>query len=176
LFHQPIQVFNDFNCKWNLYLLCEFHQILKHSALWKFDYWACLEYNSNLKLKLLFAIHFYSCTISMLSSCWINLIKEENLQYQMIDQLECWYTNFQQFRLSMEFAFMVWISSSIECRNSNLGLATKAKGLQEGETRRRPGRRILYSWECRRVWENEPSHSQGNSHLGSWSLEGFPNL
>jgi hypothetical protein len=26
------------------------------------------------------------------------------------------------------------------------------------------------------MWENEPSHSQGNSHLGNWSPEGLPNL
>jgi len=32
------------------------------------------------------------------------------------------------------------------------------------------------TWECRRVWGNEPSHSQMNSHFGSWSLGGFPNL
>jgi hypothetical protein len=57
--------------------LCQFHQILKNSALWKFDHSACLEYNSNLKLKLLFAICFHSCTISMLSSSWINLIKKK---------------------------------------------------------------------------------------------------
>ncbi len=30
--------------------------------------------------------------------------------------------------------------------------------------------------ECRRVWGNEPTHSQVDSHFGSWSLDGFPNL
>jgi hypothetical protein len=51
-----------------------------------------LESYSN--LKLIFSIHFYSCTISMLSCSWINVIKEETLHYQMMYQLECWYTSF----------------------------------------------------------------------------------
>jgi len=46
-----------------------------------------------------------------------------------------------------------------QCRNPNFRLATKAKGLQEGETKGRLKKHILYSRECRRVWENEPSHS-----------------
>ncbi len=32
------------------------------------------------------------------------------------------------------------------------------------------------AWECRRVRRNEPSHSQVNSHFGSWSLNGLSNL
>ncbi len=35
---------------------------------------------------------------------------------------------------------------------------------------------ISCSWECRRVWGNEPSQSQVTSHFGSWSLDGFLNL
>jgi hypothetical protein len=50
------------------------------------------------------------------------------------------------------------------------------KGLQECRTRGKPGRHILYSRECRRVWENEPSHSQVSSHFGSWSPDELPNL
>jgi hypothetical protein len=30
--------------------------------------------------------------------------------------------------------------------------------------------------ECRKVWENEPSHSQVNSHFGSWSPNGLLNF
>jgi len=30
--------------------------------------------------------------------------------------------------------------------------------------------------ECRRVWENKPSHSQVNFHFGSWSPDGLLNL
>jgi hypothetical protein len=55
-----------------------------------------LESYSNPKLKLIFAIHFYSCTISMLSNSSINVLKEETLHCQMMYQLECWYTSFRQ--------------------------------------------------------------------------------
>jgi hypothetical protein len=30
--------------------------------------------------------------------------------------------------------------------------------------------------ECRRVWGNEHTHSQVDSHFGSWSLNGLPNF
>jgi len=30
--------------------------------------------------------------------------------------------------------------------------------------------------ECRKVWWNEPSHSQMNSHFGNWSPNGFSNF
>jgi hypothetical protein len=32
------------------------------------------------------------------------------------------------------------------------------------------------SWEWRKMWGNEPSHSQGSFHFGSWSLSEPPNL
>jgi len=35
----------------------------------------------------------------------------------MINQLKCWYTNFQQLQLPMESIFMVWTSSRIETVN-----------------------------------------------------------
>ncbi len=31
-------------------------------------------------------------------------------------------------------------------------------------------------WECGKVWENEPPHSQVNSHFGNWSPNGLSNL
>jgi hypothetical protein len=59
------------------------------------------------------------------------------------------------------------------CRNPSLGLATKVRGCkvvgQEGDPRAPhmlPG--------VQRVWGNEPSHSQLNSHVGSWSPERTP--
>jgi hypothetical protein len=33
---------------------------------------------------------------------------------------------------------------------------------------------ITYSRECKKVWGSEPSHSQVNSHVGSWSFERTP--
>jgi hypothetical protein len=56
------------------------------------------------------------------------------------------------------------ITKDMVCRNPSFGLATKAKGLQG-----KPGSHIRDSWECRKVWGSEPSHSQGNSHFGRWS-------
>jgi hypothetical protein len=35
---------------------------------------------------------------------------------------------------------------------------------------------ISCSWECTKMWGNEPSHSQMNSHFGSWNLDGLLNL
>jgi hypothetical protein len=59
-----------------------------------------------------------------------------------------------------------------ECRIHSLGLLTKARGLQgcKKETRESlhmpPG--------VRRVWGNEPSHSQVNSHVGNWNPKWTP--
>jgi hypothetical protein len=39
-----------------------------------------------------------------------------------------------------------------------------------------PRSRISFSRECKKVLGNEPSHSQVNSHVGSWSPNGLPNL
>jgi len=58
----------------------------------------------------------------------------------------------------------------------HLGLATKAKGLQGCEAKRKPVNHITYSRECKKVRESEPSHSQGNSHFGRWSPDGVPKL
>jgi hypothetical protein len=52
----------------------------------------------------------------------------------------------------------------------------QGKGLQGCGPRKNPRNDISCSWECRRVWGNEPSHSQMSSHLGSWSLNGLLNF
>jgi hypothetical protein len=54
-----------------------------------------------------------------------------------------------------------------KCRNLSLGLATKARVCKRSGQERDAG-----MWES----ENEHSHSQVNSHVGSWSPEGLPNL
>jgi hypothetical protein len=41
---------------------------------------------------------------------------------------------------------------------------------------RKPGSHISCSRECRRMWGNEPSHSQVSSHFGSWSHDGLLNF
>jgi hypothetical protein len=48
--------------------------------------------------------------------------------------------------------------------------------LQRCEPKGKPGSHISCFRECKRVWGNEPSHSQVNSHFGNWSPHGLPNL
>jgi hypothetical protein len=54
-----------------------------------------------------------------------------------------------------------------------LGSRPRQRGLQ-GCGPREAGSHITYSRECKKVWGSEPSHSQMNSHVGSWSLERTP--
>ncbi len=42
--------------------------------------------------------------------------------------------------------------------------------------RGKPGSHISCSQECRRMWGNEPSHSQINSHFVNWSHDGLLNF
>jgi hypothetical protein len=55
----------------------------------------------------------------------------------------------------------------------------KARGSPGVEARRSPGVTSHTPGsvrKCEGVWGNEPSHSQGNSHFGRWSLGGLPKL
>jgi hypothetical protein len=54
-------------------------------------------------------------------------------------------------------------------------VATLALGLwpRQGLARVRAKRE---AWKCRRVWGNEPSHSQVRSHFGSWNFNELLNL
>ncbi len=51
-----------------------------------------------------------------------------------------------------------------------------SKSLQGCEPRRKLGSHVSCSQECRRMWGNEPSHSQANTHFGSWNPNGLLNL
>jgi hypothetical protein len=50
------------------------------------------------------------------------------------------------------------------------------KGFAKVQAKTRPESRISCSRECKRMWGKEPSHSQMNSHFGSWSPNGLLNL
>jgi len=52
----------------------------------------------------------------------------------------------------------------------------QVKSLQGCGPRRKPKSHISCSRECKRVWGNKPSHSQVNSHYGSWNFDGLPNF
>jgi hypothetical protein len=77
---------------------------------------------------------------------------------------------------NLSFYHDIWLilnKSHTSCCNLNLGLTTKARGCkvagQEGDAgalHMLPG--------VQRVWGNEPSHSQVNSHVRSCSLERTP--
>jgi hypothetical protein len=56
------------------------------------------------------------------------------------------------------------------CRNLSLGLATKARGCKVAGQVGDPGAFHMLPG-VQRVWGNELSHSQVNSHVGSWSPE-----
>ncbi len=60
-------------------------------------------------------------------------------------------------------------------RNPSLGLATKTRACKGADQQWSP--RVTFhaieSWQCKRVWENEHSHSQMNSHFESWTPDGL---
>jgi hypothetical protein len=59
------------------------------------------------------------------------------------------------------------------CRNPNLGLPTKARGWKVAGQEEDLGI-TSHAPRVQRVWGHEPSHSQVNSHVGSWSPERTP--
>jgi hypothetical protein len=73
--------------------------------------------------------------------------------------------------------FLGWLLSfRMSTLKSPIIVATLTLGLQRCGPKRKPGSHILCSWEWRRVWRDEPSHSQMSSHFGSWSPNGLLNL
>jgi len=62
------------------------------------------------------------------------------------------------------------------CHNPNLGVTTKAWACKAYGPNMKPKSHISCSQKCKRVWENEPPHSQVSSHFRNWSPNGLPNL
>jgi hypothetical protein len=60
------------------------------------------------------------------------------------------------------------------CHNPSLGLATKAKGVARLRAKRETRESLHMLPGVQRVWGHEPSHSQMNSHVGSWSPKWIP--
>jgi len=70
----------------------------------------------------------------------------------------------------------IWMNfATFLFQHRTLNVATLALGSQprQGLTRLWTKRE---SREWKKVWGNEPSHSQGSFHFGSWSLGGLPNV
>jgi len=55
-------------------------------------------------------------------------------------------------------------------------ISRSKQGLARLWAKRKHGSHISCFPECRKMWRNEPLHSQVSSHFGSWSFDGFPNL
>jgi hypothetical protein len=53
---------------------------------------------------------------------------------------------------------------------------TKAKACKGVGQEWSPGVTFHARGKCRKMWGNEPAHSQMNSHFGSWSFDGFSNF
>ncbi len=71
---------------------------------------------------------------------------------------------------------LLMIVTYLSCRNPSLGLVTKASGYkvvgQEGSSKV-----MLHAPGSARKCEGIDLHTpKGNSHFGSWSLGGFPNV
>jgi hypothetical protein len=77
------------------------------------------------------------------------------------------------FLITPIWPLVLGIFNLIYCRNSSLGLVTKARGCKVAGQVRDPGAFHMLPG-VQRMWRNEPSHSQVNSHVGSWSPERTP--
>ncbi len=63
----------------------------------------------------------------------------------------------------------------MHCHDPNLGFATKERAWKGADRKCNLG--VIFTLlECERVWENEPTHSQMNSHFGTWSPYGIQNF
>jgi hypothetical protein len=83
------------------------------------------------------------------------------------------------FILNQFILFFTWIikceNLNYDCRNPSLKLASKARACKVAGQEGSPGV-TSHAPGSARVWGNEPSHPQMNSHFGSWSPNGFSNL
>ncbi len=64
--------------------------------------------------------------------------------------------------------------STKEVLQPKLWVHDQGKGVARVRAKRKPNSHITYSWDCRKVWGSELSHSQGNSHFGRWGHGGPP--
>jgi hypothetical protein len=73
--------------------------------------------------------------------------------------------------------FLLWntILTTYYVTTLALGLRLR-QGLAKVHAKMKPRSHISCSQECKKVWENEPPHSQLSSHFGSCSLDGLPNF
>jgi hypothetical protein len=87
-----------------------------------------------------------------------------------------YYESTKTYRVMCVETKIIVKNKDVMCRNHSFGLATKVRACKVMGQERKPGSHIPCSREYKRVWVNEPSHSQVNSHFGSWSPNGLLNL
>jgi hypothetical protein len=71
---------------------------------------------------------------------------------------------------------MIILLSHTSCRNFSFGACDENKDLQRCGPKVKPNSHISCSWECRKVWGNEPTHSQVGFHVGNWGHDGLLNF
>jgi len=71
---------------------------------------------------------------------------------------------------------LIWHESNVEISWPSPWARNQGKSLQKCKPKMKPMSHILCSQECRRVWGNEPTHSQVDSHFGTWSPNRLLNL
>jgi hypothetical protein len=76
---------------------------------------------------------------------------------------------------NFKFCYNFWPLACILVATLALGL-WPTQELAKVRAKSEFGSHISCSWECKRMWGNEPPHSQMNSHFKNWSLNGLLNL
>ncbi len=83
--------------------------------------------------------------------------------------------NYKKFITCQKIKTMCKLVNCIIVATLALGLRPR-QGFAKVRAKTKPRSYISCSLECKRVWGNEPSHSQVNSHFESWRPNGFLNL
>ncbi len=96
----------------------------------------------------------------------INLLLLQSIKYYIYnnllwENLWAWFVGF----IHNTYMSQPWVKTYDE-----------GKGLQRFGPIMKLRSHISCSRECRRVWGNEPTHSQRSSHFGSWNSHGLPNF
>ncbi len=112
---------------------------------------------------------FFFCYKFMLLKKWVVLHlcvlihddSQNNFLFVILDVLWQWWNS----------------AGNISCGVVTLTLGSRPRqGFARVQAKKEARSHILCSRECRRMWSNEPSHYQVNSHFGSWSPNGLPNF
>jgi hypothetical protein len=106
-----------------------------------------------------YLIHFFLCSVS----------SDQSQHGVIVGWLKC--------TINVPIQLLQLFGINMKESVSTLALSSRPRqGLAKGRAKSEPGNHISCSWECKRIWGNEHSHSEVSSHFGSWSLDGFLNF